>query len=115
MFTGRSPTDDMFSGSLDLHRFSGDALPERIWELADTTMWLHTGAFNSTTRCRIEKCLTSVIALGISCSKKQPRERTLIHDAATEMHAIRDSYLHVSRSPMVECGVDNSAVTCNNN
>ncbi|CAD6239747.1 unnamed protein product [Miscanthus lutarioriparius] len=111
MFTGRSPTDDMFSGSLDLHRFSGDALPERIWELADTTMWLHTGAFNSTTRCRIEKCLTSVIALGISCSKKQPRERTLIHDAATEMHAIRDSYLHVSRSPMVECGVDNSAVT----
>lgn len=115
MFTGRSPTDDIFSGSLDLHRFSGDALPERIWEIADTTMWIHTGAFDSTTRYRIEKCLASVFALGISCSKKQPRERTLIHDAATEMNAIRDSYLHISRSPMVECGVDNSAVICNDN
>ncbi|XP_062185799.1 probable LRR receptor-like serine/threonine-protein kinase At3g47570 [Phragmites australis] len=106
MFTGRSPTDDTFRGSLDLHKFSEDALPERIWEIADMTMWLHTGAFNSTTRCRIENCLVSVIALGISCSKKQPRERTLIRDAATEMHAIRDSYLNLARSLMVEHGVD---------
>ena len=28
MFTGRNPTDDMFTGSLDLHKFSEDALPE---------------------------------------------------------------------------------------
>lgn len=48
IFTGKSPTDDMFSGSLDLHRFSRDTLPKRIWEIADTTMWLHTGAFNDT-------------------------------------------------------------------
>ncbi|XP_062185907.1 receptor kinase-like protein Xa21 [Phragmites australis] len=115
MFTGRSPTDDTFRDSLDLHKFSEHALPERIWEIADTTMWLHTGAFNSTTRCRIENCLVSVIALGVSCSKKQPRERTLIQDAATEMHAIRDSYLNLARSLMVEHGVDNSVVICSNN
>src|SRR6266498_2196626 len=87
MFTGRSPTDDIFQGSLDLHKFSEDALPERIWEIADTTMWLNTNAYDKATRSRTENCLVSVIALGISCSKKQPRERTHIQDAVIEMHA----------------------------
>ncbi|CAL4951567.1 unnamed protein product [Urochloa decumbens] len=97
IFTGRSPTDDMFQGSLDLHKFSVDALPEKIWEIADATMWLHTDAYDSTARSRIQSCLVSVIALGISCSKKQPKERTPIQDAAIEMHAIRDSYLMLAQ------------------
>ncbi|TVU21814.1 hypothetical protein EJB05_31480, partial [Eragrostis curvula] len=98
MFTGKSPTDDMFIDSLDLHKFSEDALPERIWEIADMTLWLHTDARGSSTRSRIENCLVSVITLGISCSNKQPKERTLIQDAAIEMRAIRDSYLTLHRS-----------------
>jgi len=81
IFTGRSPTDDMFRGSMDLHKFSEDALPDKIWEIADTTMWLHTGTHDSNTRNIIEKYLVHVIALGVSCSRKQPRERTLIQDA----------------------------------
>jgi serine/threonine protein kinase len=64
MFTGRSPTADMFRGSLDLRKFSEDALPERIWEITDTTMWLDTDAYNRTTRSKVENCLVSVIALG---------------------------------------------------
>ncbi|TVU21825.1 hypothetical protein EJB05_31492, partial [Eragrostis curvula] len=35
MFTGRSPTDDMFRGPLDLHKFAEDAYPDRIWEIVD--------------------------------------------------------------------------------
>ncbi|KAK8452404.1 hypothetical protein SEVIR_5G103750v4 [Setaria viridis] len=97
MFTGRSPTDDIFRGSLDLHKFSEDALPDRIWEIVDTKMWLHTDAYDETTRSRIENCLVAIVALGISCSKKQPRERISIQDAVTEMHAIRDSYLMLGR------------------
>ena len=105
MFTGKSPTSDMFRGSLDLHKFSEDALTERIWEIVDSTMWMHEDTYNSTTRSRTENCLVSVIALGISCSKKQPRERILIHDAAAEMHAIRDSYLKFARPHLVGEGV----------
>ncbi|CAL4977876.1 unnamed protein product [Urochloa decumbens] len=92
MFTGRSPTDDMFIGSLDIRKYSEDALPDKIWEIADTTMWLHTDTYDYHTRNKIDNCLGHVIALGISCSREQPRERTLIQDAATEMHAIRDLY-----------------------
>jgi len=104
IFTGRSPTDDMFRGSMDLHKFSEDALPDKILEIADTTMWLHTGTHDSNTRNIIGKYLVHVIALGVSCSRKQPRERTLIQDAVNEMHAIRDSYLKFARPLVVEHG-----------
>ena len=104
IFTGRSPTDDMFRGSMDLHKFSEDALPDKIWEIADTTMWLHTGTHDSNTRNIIEKCLVHAISLGVSCSRKQPRERTLIQDAVNEMHAIRHSYLKFARHLVVEDG-----------
>jgi serine/threonine protein kinase len=104
MFTGRSPTDEIFNDSLDLHKFSENALPERIWDIIDPTIWMHTDAHNSTIRSRIKNCLVSVVSLGISCSKKQPRERIPIQDAAIEMHAIRDSYLKFARSLLAEHG-----------
>jgi serine/threonine protein kinase len=93
MFTGRSPVDDMFSGSFDLHKFSKNALPERIWEIVDPTIWMHIDASNSTTRIGIQNCLVSAIDLGVSCSKRQPRERMLMRDVAIKMRSIRDSYL----------------------
>ncbi|XP_047057647.1 putative receptor-like protein kinase At3g47110 [Lolium rigidum] len=79
LFTGRSPTDGTFSDSLGLHKFSEDALPDRTLEIADPTIWLHGEPHDN--------------VLGISCSKQQPRDRTLTRDAAAEMNAIRDAYI----------------------
>ncbi|GJN35911.1 hypothetical protein PR202_gb24726 [Eleusine coracana subsp. coracana] len=93
LFTGRRPTDDMFKESLDLHTFSEAALPDRYLEIVDPTIWLHNDVDDKVTRSRVQECLTSVIGIGISCSKQQPRERMPIRDAAMEMHAIRDSNL----------------------
>lgn len=90
MFTGMSPTDDMFRDSLDLHSFSEAAHPDRILEIADPTLRVHVDAEDSITRSRMQECLISVIGLGLSCSKHQPRERMPIQDAALKMHAIRD-------------------------
>lgn len=104
MFTGRSPTDDMFKDSLDLHRFAAAAVPDRALEIADQTIWLHEEADDKEdvihgriTRSIVRQCLVSVLRLGISCSKQQPRERVLLADAVTEMRSIRDGYLR-SRS-----------------
>ncbi|XP_044361999.1 receptor kinase-like protein Xa21 [Triticum aestivum] len=93
MFTGRSPTEGMFKDSLDLHKFVEDGIPNRTLEIADPTLWLHIGRHNNTANIRIQEVLVSVLRLGISCSKKQPRDRALTKDAAAEMHAIRDAYL----------------------
>ncbi|CAL4965292.1 unnamed protein product [Urochloa decumbens] len=100
MFTGRSPTDDMFKDSLDLHKFAEATLPDRALEIADPAIWLHEEAkenahtiASTTVRSRRKGCLVSAIGLGVSCSKQQPRERTPMRDAAVEMRAIRDAYL----------------------
>ncbi|KAM0839898.1 hypothetical protein ACQ4PT_060015 [Festuca glaucescens] len=92
MFTGKSPTDDTFRDSLGLHKFAADALPDRTLEIVDPTIWLHGEPHDNVTS-RIKECLVSVFRLGISCSKQQPRDRTLARDAAAEMHAIRDAYI----------------------
>jgi hypothetical protein len=92
MFTGKSPTDDTFRDSLGLHKFAADALPDRTLEIVDPTIWLHGEAHDNVTS-KIQECLVSVFRLGISCSKQQPRARTLARDAAAELHAIRDAYI----------------------
>ncbi|CAD6250767.1 unnamed protein product [Miscanthus lutarioriparius] len=102
MFTGRSPTDDMFTGSLDLHKFSEAALPNKILEIADPAIWVQNDASDKVTRSRVQESLISVIRIGISCSKQQPRERMPIRDAAVEMHAIRDANLRFASSLVVE-------------
>ncbi|XP_015694001.1 receptor kinase-like protein Xa21 [Oryza brachyantha] len=103
MFTGMSPTDDMFRDSLDLHSFAEAAHPDRILEIADPTLWVHADTKDSITRSRVQECLISVIGLGLSCSKHQPKERMLIQDAAVKMHAIRDeAYLMFSGSFSVD-------------
>uniref|UniRef100_A0ACD5VJC3 Uncharacterized protein n=1 Tax=Avena sativa TaxID=4498 RepID=A0ACD5VJC3_AVESA len=93
MFTGRSPTDDMFRDSLDLHKFVGDALGEKTLEIADSAIWLHAERKDDTACNKIKEFLVSIFRLGISCSKQQPRDRMLIRDAAVEIHAVRDEYL----------------------
>jgi serine/threonine protein kinase len=99
MFTGRSPTDDMFKDSLGLHKFAEAALPNRALEIADPAIWLHEEAKANNhasaatmVRSRSEGCLVSAIGLGLSCSKQRPRERMPMRDAAMEMRAIRDGY-----------------------
>jgi len=96
MFTGLSPTDDMFIDSLDLHKFAEESLRERTLDIADPKIWLHVQSKDAITMSRIKDCLASVFRLAISCSKQHPRDRMMMSDAAVEMHIIRDSYLKFS-------------------
>ncbi|KAL6626756.1 hypothetical protein ACP70R_030482 [Stipagrostis hirtigluma subsp. patula] len=93
MFTGRSPTDDIFRDSLDLHMFAKSALSEGTWDIADPAIWLHVESKDGTTSSRVKDCLVSVLGLAISCSKLHPRDRITMREVSGEMHAIRDSYL----------------------
>uniref|UniRef100_A0A0E0FGB8 non-specific serine/threonine protein kinase n=1 Tax=Oryza nivara TaxID=4536 RepID=A0A0E0FGB8_ORYNI len=98
MFTGRSPTDDIFRDSMDLHKFIAASFLDRALDSCQT-IWLHeeandTDVTNASTKRRIiQQCLVAVLRLGISCSKQQPRDRVLLADAVSEIHAIRDKYL----------------------
>lgn len=104
LFTGRSPRDDRFRDSMDLRKYSEAALPDRILQIADPTIWLHNDTNDSVTKSTIQDCIVSVIRVGLSCSKKQPRKRMLIRDAAVEMHAIRHASLRFTSSIVVGHG-----------
>nr|CAB3494078.1 unnamed protein product [Digitaria exilis] len=113
MFTGRSPTDDVFRDSLDLHRFCEDAFPDRVLEIADPKLWAHYDTNDGITRSRVQECLISVIGLGLSCSKHQPKERKAVADAAVEMHAIRDeAYLMFAAATSIDVLLPPSRQDC---
>jgi serine/threonine protein kinase len=93
IFTGKSPTDDMFGDTVDLHKYVAHALSERILDIVDPTIWLHVVSTDSSIiMSRIKDCLVLIFRLALSCSKQHPRDRMIVRDAAVEMHAIRDSY-----------------------
>ncbi|KAJ1288606.1 hypothetical protein BS78_02G100700 [Paspalum vaginatum] len=96
MFTGKSPTDDMFIDGSSLHYYAEAALPDKVMEIVDSNIWLHDEANNSNDtghRTRTMECLSAIIQLGVLCSKKLPTERLSMNHAAAEMHAIRDKYM----------------------
>jgi serine/threonine protein kinase len=127
MFTGKRPTDDMFQqGTLNLHSFVQQALPERVVEIADpilfqgreeeTTMnrthnnssntrreeeiaMNSTSNNNSTRRSRIQECLILMFGIGVTCSVEQPRERMSIKDVVTELHLVRKKLLKTPTRP----------------
>ncbi|CAL9751738.1 unnamed protein product [Musa acuminata subsp. burmannicoides] len=101
MFTGRRPTDDGFKAGLNLHQYVEMALPDQVADIMDPNLLLGTGegevhpANPSANRPNIRavECVTSVLTVGILCSKESPKERRDMEDVIRELHDIRDAYL----------------------
>ncbi|KAJ1288602.1 hypothetical protein BS78_02G100300 [Paspalum vaginatum] len=89
-------TDDMFKDGISLHYYAQAALPNKVMEIADSNIWLHSEANNNNDKTHITRtreCLSAVIQLGVLCSKQLPTERLSMSNAAVQMHAIRDKYI----------------------
>ena len=96
LFTGKSSTNDMFKDGISLHHYAEVAFPDKVMEIADANIWLREGPNTSNDSryiTKIKECLSSVIQLGILCSKQLPIDRLSMSNAAAEMHAIRDKYI----------------------
>ncbi|CAL9175596.1 unnamed protein product [Musa hybrid cultivar] len=101
MFTGRRPTDDGFEAGLNLHQYVEMALPDQIADIMDPNLFLGTGEGKvhpanpsaNMPNIRAVECVTSVLRVGILCSKESPKERMDMEDVIRELHDIRDAYL----------------------
>ncbi|PRQ58114.1 putative protein kinase RLK-Pelle-LRR-XII-1 family [Rosa chinensis] len=103
MFTGKRPTDHMFSDSLNLHNYVKTALPELVSEISESLV-LQEGTTNVTeahrhsrltvTAQKIEECLTLILGIGIACSVESPTNRKDISDVASELQSIRRNLLN---------------------
>ncbi|KAI8540155.1 hypothetical protein RHMOL_Rhmol09G0240200 [Rhododendron molle] len=105
MFTGKRPTDGIFSGSLTLHDFVKMSLPERIAEIVDPTLFQQremadasssiddNQSQSSRSSYIIQECLISLLKVGIACSQELPTDRPDINDVVPQLHAIRKTLL----------------------
>lgn len=102
MFTGKRPTDGMFSGNVNLPSFARTAFPGRVMDIADPNLQLdesfedgeeHVNGHNKTFGERIQQCLMSVFQIGIACSATKPQERMDIRDVCAQLAKAREALL----------------------
>ncbi|KAI8523602.1 hypothetical protein RHMOL_Rhmol13G0087000 [Rhododendron molle] len=92
MFTGRKPTDMAFEDSQNIHQFTKAALPERVMEIAEPSLFSEVGGEdddNKTREGKIKDCLVAMLKIGVSCSMEAPGERMDMRDVVAEFCRIR--------------------------
>ena len=122
MFTGRRPTDDMFKDGLDLHNFVKMTLPKRLIQVVDPLllpreveeMGVATTAMMATKEddndseiveeanniedsrhidVDMQKCLLSILNIGILCSLESPKERISMEEVIKELQLIKSTFV----------------------
>ena len=104
MFTGKTPTNDMFRDSLTLHNFVERALPEQVMEITDPSLLQEmqlnshvTSERSNNLKERYKEWLISIFEIGISCSVETPQERLKISDVVAQLSSIRSKLLGIRR------------------
>ena len=99
MFTGKRPTEQMFSDGLSLHIFSKMALPERVMEIMDSNLLreLEKAINNVENQHEMEgrmcHCLVSIARIGVACSEESASARMNMKDVVLELNSLRKSFL----------------------
>ena len=97
MITGKRPTDRVFEGDLNLHKYARMALPNHVMETADPILFRNVDEVIDNHNCsptnRIEECLISMVKVGVACSVELPQERWDISKVISELHFIRNILL----------------------
>ncbi|XP_039168739.1 probable LRR receptor-like serine/threonine-protein kinase At3g47570 [Eucalyptus grandis] len=96
MFTGVSPTNEMFRENFNLHKFVKEALPEQLLEITDPLLLQEMESHKGIGRGDVARdCLEMVYRIGVACSVQARRERTNITNVEAQLHFIRDK-LHAA-------------------
>ncbi|XP_043691057.1 probable LRR receptor-like serine/threonine-protein kinase At3g47570 [Telopea speciosissima] len=106
MFTGKRPTDQMFTDDLNLRNFAKAALPANVMQVLDPTLLpkegqreeIEKGAINITEGPshkidKLQECVTAIIEMSLQCSMESPRERVQMNDVVRELHLIKGNFL----------------------
>nr|GMC71555.1 probable LRR receptor-like serine/threonine-protein kinase At3g47570 [Ipomoea batatas] len=97
IFTGKSPTDDIFANGLNLHEYVKIALPHRVMEIADPTLlYRKEGSSSKSSQISPDKVieiLLSVLGIGIACSVNSSSERMNACTAMIKLRTIKANLL----------------------
>ncbi|XP_043694413.1 LRR receptor-like serine/threonine-protein kinase EFR [Telopea speciosissima] len=105
IFTGKRPTDQMFTDDLNLHNFAKAALPAHVMQILDPTFLSRekqTEEIEEVVTNRMEgpshrtdqlqDCITSIIEIAVQCSMESPRERMRMNDVVRRLHLIKGKF-----------------------
>ncbi|KAL7164765.1 hypothetical protein ACSBR2_040631 [Camellia fascicularis] len=100
MFTGKRPTNNMFTGNVNLHSYIKMCLPEQVMQIVDSHIILETEEepnrrrqSSTTNISKLETCLVQVLQIGVACSVELPSERMNAKDVLMKLHKIRNVFL----------------------
>lgn len=101
MFTGKRPTDSMFTENFSLHSYAKRSLPSQVLEIVDPQIFPEEEneqeKLSQKIKVRIEECCLLILEIGVSCSSKMQKERMDIKDAMNELNSIKNRLLQLSR------------------
>ncbi|KAL5703657.1 hypothetical protein ACHQM5_022184 [Ranunculus cassubicifolius] len=109
-FTGKMPTNEMFKDGLNLYDFVSMALPDRVSEIVDASLFSETdgveeegeigesgnvneseeaSALSRTMEWKRLDCFVSVLTIALSCCAPLPKDRTVATDVVKKMINVR--------------------------
>ncbi|XP_059462709.1 probable LRR receptor-like serine/threonine-protein kinase At3g47570 [Corylus avellana] len=86
MISRKKPTDDMFVGELTLRQWINMSFPDRIMEVVDEGLLKTENGRDVTV---MQNVLSSIIELGLMCSKELPYKRVNIKDVLDKLKKIK--------------------------
>ncbi|CAJ1938263.1 unnamed protein product [Sphenostylis stenocarpa] len=98
LLSGKSPTDECFTGGLSIRRWMHSALKDKTVEAIDpqlVNLILHDDPSEGPNNLQV-CCVDAIIGVAISCTADNPYERIGIRDAVGQLKATRDTLLKQS-------------------
>uniref|UniRef100_A0A453HLN9 non-specific serine/threonine protein kinase n=1 Tax=Aegilops tauschii subsp. strangulata TaxID=200361 RepID=A0A453HLN9_AEGTS len=97
IFLRKRPTDDMFKDGLNIVKFVEMNFPARISEIIEPEVLQDQPEFPEKTLVAVKEndldCVSSVLNIGLRCTKSYPNERPNMQEVAAGLHGIKEAYL----------------------
>eukprot|EP01018_Ginkgo_biloba_P027334 Gb_24907 [translate_table: standard] len=90
MLTRRQPTDDMFSGGLNLQKWVNMAFPERLVEVVDECLFTNV---SDDEHHKIYECVRKMMGVGLACTKEMPQQRPQMRDVVGALKSIKKAFV----------------------
>jgi serine/threonine protein kinase len=94
MFTGKRPTDAMFTDGASLQKLVRSACPNGLCEVLDPYMSLE--GQHSCTKLVMQRYLVPLVEVALWCSRESPNDRPGIQDVCAKIFAINEAFLESS-------------------
>lgn len=105
LFTGKSPTDECFTGELNLIKWVESCYPEDIMEVIDhklPELFVDLEYKGRTISSDMQKdCLIKVIGVALSCTVNTPVNRIDMEDVVSKLRRAKDNLLRPPKKSAV--------------